>query len=279
MYHAETIDVAVIGGGHAGCEAALAAARLGMRTVLFAISLDSIAMMPCNPSIGGSSKGHLVREVDALGGEMGKVIDKTYIQTKMLNTGKGPAVYSLRAQADKQAYQSEMKHRLENTPNLKIKQAEIVDIRMENGRVSGVVTAAGAVYDCKAAVLCMGTYMKARCLTGEHITESGPNNLMPATKLSARLREMGIDLFRFKTGTPARMNKNSLDLEKMQPQYGDENIVPFSFSHTAEDIAKPQVLCWRRDYLKRSVYGKACRGGLYRSGQNDGLCGRIGHGK
>ena len=244
MYHAETIDVAVIGGGHAGCEAALAAARLGMRTVLFAISLDSIAMMPCNPSIGGSSKGHLVREVDALGGEMGKVIDKTYIQTKMLNTGKGPAVYSLRAQADKQAYQSEMKHRLENTPNLKIKQAEIVDIRMENGRVSGVVTAAGAVYDCKAAVLCMGTYMKARCLTGEHITESGPNNLMPAMKLSARLREMGIDLFRFKTGTPARMNKNSLDLEKMQPQYGDENIVPFSFSHTAEDIAKPQVLCW-----------------------------------
>ena len=244
MYHAETIDVAVIGGGHAGCEAALAAARLGMRTVLFAISLDSIAMMPCNPSIGGSSKGHLVREVDALGGEMGKVIDKTYIQTKMLNTGKGPAVYSLRAQADKQAYQSEMKHRLENTPNLKIKQAEIVDIRMENGRVSGVVTAAGAVYDCKAAVLCMGTYMKARCLTGEHITESGPNNLMPATKLSARLREMGIDLFRFKTGTPARMNKNSLDLDKMQPQYGDENIVPFSFSHTAEDIAKPQVLCW-----------------------------------
>ena len=153
-------------------------------------------------------------------------------------------VYSLRAQADKQAYQSEMKHRLENTPNLKIKQAEIVDIRMENGRVSGVVTAAGAVYDCKAAVLCMGTYMKARCLTGEHITESGTNNLMPATKLSARLREMGIDLFRFKTGTPARMNKNSLDLEKMQPQYGDENIVPFSFSHTAEDIAKPQVLCW-----------------------------------
>ena len=244
MYHAETIDVAVIGGGHAGCEAALAAARLGMRTVLFAISLDSIAMMPCNPSIGGSSKGHLVREVDALGGEMGKVIDKTYIQTKMLNTGKGPAVYSLRAQADKQAYQSEMKHRLENTPNLKIKQAEIVDIRMENGRVSGVVTAAGAVYDCKAAVLCMGTYMKARCLTGEHITESGPNSLMPATKLSARLREMGIDLFRFKTGTPARMNKNSLDLDKMQPQYGDENIVPFSFSHTAEDIAKPQVLCW-----------------------------------
>ena len=244
MYLIDTYDVIVVGAGHAGCEAALACARLGLETIMFTVSVDSIALMPCNPNVGGSSKGHLVREVDALGGEMGKVIDKTYIQTKMLNTGKGPAVYSLRAQADKQAYQSEMKHRLENTPNLKIKQAEIVDIRMENGRVSGVVTAAGAVYDCKAAVLCMGTYMKARCLTGEHITESGPNNLMPATKLSARLREMGIDLFRFKTGTPARMNKNSLDLEKMQPQYGDENIVPFSFAHTAEDIAKPQVLCW-----------------------------------
>lgn len=244
MYHAETIDVAIIGGGHAGCEAALAAARLGMNTVMFAISLDSIAMMPCNPSIGGSSKGHLVREIDALGGEMGKVIDKTYIQTKMLNTGKGPAVYSLRAQADKIAYQTEMKHRLENTSNLKIKQAEIVDILMEEGKVSGVVTASGAVYSCKAVVLCMGTYMKARCLTGEHITESGPNNLMPATKLSAKLKEMGIDLFRFKTGTPARMNKNSLDLDKMQPQYGDEDIVPFSFENKPEDIEKPQALCW-----------------------------------
>ena len=244
MYHAETIDVAIIGGGHAGCEAALAAARLGMNTVMFAISLDSIAMMPCNPSIGGSSKGHLVREIDALGGEMGKVIDKTYIQTKMLNTGKGPAVYSLRAQADKIAYQTEMKHRLENTPNLKIKQAEIVDILMEEGKVSDVVTASGAVYNCKAVVLCMGTYMKARCLTGEHITESGPNNLMPATKLSAKLKEMGIDLFRFKTGTPARMNKNSLDLSKMQPQYGDEDIVPFSFENKPEDIEKPQALCW-----------------------------------
>ena len=244
MYHAETIDVAVIGGGHAGCEAALAAARLGMNTVMFAISLDSIALMPCNPSIGGSSKGHLVREIDALGGEMGKVIDQTYIQTKMLNTGKGPAVYSLRAQADKIDYQVEMKHRLENTPNLKIKQAEVVDILMEDGKVSGVVTASGAVFPCKAVVLCMGTYMKARCLTGELITESGPNNLMPATKLSGRLQEMGIDLFRFKTGTPARMNKNSLDLDKMQPQYGDEDIVPFSFENKPEDIAKPQALCY-----------------------------------
>lgn len=244
MYKAETIDIAVIGGGHAGCEAALAAARLGMDTVLFAISLDSIAMMPCNPSIGGSSKGHLVREIDALGGEMGKVIDQTYLQSKMLNTGKGPAVYSLRAQADKSRYHEEMKHRLENTPHLKIKQAEIVDILTEDGKVSGVVTASGAVFRCKAAVLCMGTYMKARCLTGEHITESGPNNLMPATKLSARLREMGITLFRFKTGTPARMNKHSLDLSKMEPQYGDAEIVPFSFENKAEEIAKPQALCW-----------------------------------
>ena len=244
MYYAETIDVAVIGGGHAGCEAALAAARLGMNTVMFAISLDSIALMPCNPSIGGSSKGHLVREIDALGGEMGKVIDQTYIQTKMLNTGKGPAVYSLRAQADKIGYQVEMKHRLENTPNLKIRQAEIVDILMEDGKVSGVVTSAGAVYECKAVVLCMGTYMKARCLAGEHITESGPNNLMPATKLSEKLKEMGVDLFRFKTGTPARMNKNSLDLDKMQPQYGDEDIVPFSFENKPEDIEKPQALCY-----------------------------------
>ena len=244
MYQAESIDVAVVGGGHAGCEAALAAARLGMKTVMFAISLDSIAMMPCNPSIGGSSKGHLVREIDAMGGEMGKVIDCTYIQTKMLNTGKGPAVYSLRAQADKTRYHEEMKHRLENTENLKIRQAEIAEIQMEDGHVSAVVTASGAVFPCKAVVLCMGTYMKGRCLTGDHVTESGPNNLMPATLLSQKLRDMGIRLFRFKTGTPARMNKNSLDFSKMQPQYGDENIVPFSFSNKTEDIARPQVLCW-----------------------------------
>lgn len=244
MYQAEQIDIAVIGGGHAGCEAALAAAGLGMKTVLFAISLDSIAMMPCNPSIGGSSKGHLVREIDALGGEMGKIIDKTYIQTKMLNTGKGPAVYSLRAQADKTRYHEEMKHCLENTPNLKIKQAEIVEIQMEGNRVKGVVTSGGAVYPCRAVVLCMGTYMKSRCLTGENITESGPNNLMPATRLSQCLRDMGIRLFRFKTGTPARVNRNSLDFDKMQPQYGDEEIVPFSFANRAEEIARPQALCW-----------------------------------
>ncbi len=269
MYQAEMIDVAVIGGGHAGCEAALAAARLGMNTVLFAISLDSIAMMPCNPSIGGSSKGHLVREIDALGGEMGKAIDRTYIQTKMLNTGKGPAVYSLRAQADKNRYHEEMKHRMENTPNLKIKQAEIVDILMEKDRVAGIVTASGAVYPCKAAVLCMGTYMKSRCLTGELIVESGPNNLMPATKLSERLKNMGITLYRFKTGTPARMNKNSLDFSKMEPQYGDTEIVPFSFENKPEEIARSQALCWLT-YTNEKTH-QVIRDNLHRSPLFGGL--------
>lgn len=243
-YEAETIDVAVVGGGHAGCEAALAAARMGMKTIMFAISLDSIAMMPCNPSIGGSSKGHLVREIDALGGQMGKVIDKTYIQTKMLNTGKGPAVYSLRAQADKVKYQAEMKLTLERTSNLRIYQGEIAEILVEDGKVCGVITAAGAIFRCKAAVLSMGTYMRGRCLHGEVIVPSGPNNLMPATQLSQSLKDMGIRLYRFKTGTPARMLKRSLDLDKMQPQYGDENITPFSFENTAEDIKREQALCW-----------------------------------
>lgn len=243
-YEAGTIDIAVIGGGHAGCEAALAAARMGMKTNLFAISLDSIAMMPCNPSIGGSSKGHLVREIDALGGEMGKVIDKTYIQTKMLNTGKGPAVYSLRAQADKVKYQAEMKHTLEKTPNLRVYQGEIAEILMEDDKVSAVITAAGAIFRCKAVVLCMGTYMQGRCLHGDVIIPSGPNNLMPATQLSQNLKDMGIRLYRFKTGTPARMLRGSLDFDKMQPQYGDENITPFSFENTAEDIKREQALCW-----------------------------------
>ncbi len=269
MYEAETIDVAVIGGGHAGCEAALAAARLGMKTVMFAISLDSIAMMPCNPSIGGSSKGHLVREIDALGGEMGRNIDKTYIQTKMLNTGKGPAVYSLRAQADKTRYHEEMKHTLEKTENLKIKQAEISEILMEDGHVSGVVTTAGAVFRCRAAVLCMGTYMKSRCLSGDHIVESGPNNLMPATKLSQNLLDMGIRLFRFKTGTPARMNRNSLDFSKMEPQYGDRDIVPFSFENTPEGIAREQELCWltytnekTHEVIRKNLHRSPLFGGL-----------------
>lgn len=243
-YIADNIDVAVVGGGHAGCEAALACARLGLQTVLFALSLDSIAMMPCNPSIGGSSKGHLVREIDALGGEMGKVIDQTYIQTKMLNTGKGPAVYSLRAQADKMKYQLEMKHILEKTKNLKIRQGEITEIIVEDGKVTGVKTNTNAIYQCKAVVLCMGTYMKSRCLIGETIIESGPNNSMPATELSQCLSKLGIRLFRFKTGTPARMNRNSLDFSKMEIQYGDEKIVPFSFEHRSEQIEREQVPCW-----------------------------------
>lgn len=243
-YIADNIDVAIVGGGHAGCEAALACARLGLQTVLFALSLDSIAMMPCNPSIGGSSKGHLVREIDALGGEMGKVIDQTYIQTKMLNTGKGPAVYSLRAQADKMKYQLEMKHILEKTKNLKIRQGEITEIIVEDGKVTGVKTNTNAIYQCKAVVLCMGTYMKSRCLIGETIIESGPNNSMPATELSQCLSKLGIRLFRFKTGTPARMNRNSLDFSKMEIQYGDEKIVPFSFEHRSEQIEREQVPCW-----------------------------------
>lgn len=243
-YIADNIDVAVVGGGHAGCEAALACARLGLQTVLFALSLDSIAMMPCNPSIGGSSKGHLVKEIDALGGEMGKVIDRTYIQTKMLNTGKGPAVYSLRAQADKMKYQLEMKHILEKTKNLKIRQGEITEIIVEDGKVTGVKTNTNAIYQCKAVVLCMGTYMKSRCLIGETIIESGPNNSMPATQLSQCLSHLGIRLFRFKTGTPARMNRNSLDFSKMEIQYGDDKIVPFSFEHRSEQIEREQVPCY-----------------------------------
>lgn len=243
-YIANTVDVIVVGGGHAGCEAALASARMGMKTILFAISLDSIAMMPCNPSIGGSSKGHIVKEIDALGGEMGKNIDKTYIQTKMLNTAKGPAVYSLRAQADKVRYQSEMKHTLEKTENLQICQHEVVDLIVENGVVKGVKTHGNSIYECKAVVLCTGTYLKARCLYGDVITECGPNHLMAATKLSQCLRDLGIKLYRFKTGTPARMNKNSIDFSKMQEQHGDDNIVPFSFENTADDIKREQVLCW-----------------------------------
>ena len=243
-YVADKIDIAVIGGGHAGCEAALAAARMGMKTTLFAISLDSIALMPCNPSIGGSSKGHLVREIDGLGGEMGKNIDKTYIQTKMLNTGKGPAVYSLRAQADKVRYQAEMKHTLEKTKNLHIRQDEIIELIVKNGEIKAVKTNGNSIYECKAVILCTGTYLKARCLYGDTITECGPNHLMAATKLSQCLKDLGIRLYRFKTGTPARMNKNSLDFSKMEPQYGDENIVPFSFENTPEDIQREQVPCW-----------------------------------
>lgn len=244
LYEAESAEVIVVGGGHAGCEAALAAARMGLKTIMFAISLDSIAMMPCNPSIGGSSKGHLVREVDALGGEMGRNIDKTYIQTKILNRGKGPAVYSLRAQADKNRYKDEMKRTLENTENLYIRQNEVTELIVEGGEVRGVITHSGARYTARAVVLCMGTYMKARCLYGETIMNSGPNGLMPASELSADLIKRGIRLYRFKTGTPARIDARTVDFSKMQPQYGDDDILPFSFENTPEDISRRQVLCY-----------------------------------
>ena len=243
-YVAEKFDVVVIGGGHAGCEAALAAARRGYETILFSVQLDSIAMMPCNPSIGGSSKGHLVREIDALGGEMGKNIDKTYIQTKMLNTGKGSAVYSLRAQADKNRYKEEMKKTLEETEHLVIRQDEVVKILTEGGKTTGVQTRSGAIYPAKAVIIATGTYLKARCLYGETIIHSGPNGMMSADGLSQCLRELGIRLFRFKTGTPARVDGKTIDFSKMQIQHVDEKIVPFSFENRAEDIWREQVPCY-----------------------------------
>ena len=222
-------DVAVIGGGHAGCEAALAAARLGMKTVMFSISLDAVANMPCNPSIGGTAKGHLVREIDALGGEMGKAADATFIQSKMLNRGKGPAVHSLRAQSDRKRYHAEMKQRLENQKNLIIKQAEIVEIKAENGAVTGVVTQTGVEYITRAVIIATGTYLKGKILIGSYSKESGPDGMFPANKLSESLKNLGIELRRFKTGTPARIHADSLDFSKMETEYGDEKIVPFSF--------------------------------------------------
>lgn len=243
-YEYESYDVCVVGAGHAGCEAALATARLGLKTIMFTVSLDSVALMPCNPNIGGSSKGHLVREIDALGGEMGKNIDKTYIQSKMLNKSKGPAVYSLRAQADKQDYTSEMRHVIENTDNLTLKQAEVTKLLVEDGKISGVQTYSGAVYPCRAVVLCTGVYLKARCVYGDVSNYTGPNGLSAANHLSDCLRELGIELYRFKTGTPARIDKRSIDFSKMVEQKGDEEIVPFSFTNTEEDIKKEQVSCW-----------------------------------
>lgn len=268
-YLAEEADVIVIGGGHAGCEAALASARMGFKTIIFAISLDSIAMMPCNPSIGGSSKGHLVREIDALGGEMGKNIDKTYIQTKMLNTGKGPAVYSLRAQADKGRYQREMKRTLENTKNLYIRQGEVTKILVEDGTAKGIMTSSEAEYRAKAVILCAGTYLKARCLYGETIVHSGPNGLMPATQLSQSLLDLGITLYRFKTGTPARIDGNTIDFSKMTPQYGDDNIVPFSFENRPEEIKREQVNCYLT-YTNENTH-KLIRDNLHRSAMYGGL--------
>ncbi|MCR5254722.1 MAG: tRNA uridine-5-carboxymethylaminomethyl(34) synthesis enzyme MnmG [Acetatifactor sp.] len=244
----EKVDVCVVGAGHAGCEAALACARLGLETVIFTVSVDSIALMPCNPNVGGSSKGHLVREIDALGGEMGKNIDKTFIQSKMLNVSKGPAVHSLRAQADKQDYSRSMRHVLENQNHLTIKQAEVCEILFEENndekKITGVKTFTGTIYECKAIVLCTGTYLNARCLCGESITYTGPNGLQAATHLSDSLKAMGILLRRFKTGTPARMDKRSIDFSKMEEQFGDEKIVPFSFSTDPASIQKPQVSCW-----------------------------------
>ncbi|MCR4679212.1 MAG: tRNA uridine-5-carboxymethylaminomethyl(34) synthesis enzyme MnmG [Lachnospiraceae bacterium] len=240
----ENVDVCVVGAGHAGCEAALACARLGLETVVFTVSIDSIALMPCNPNIGGSSKGHLVREVDALGGEMGKNIDKTFIQSKMLNVSKGPAVHSLRAQADKADYSRSMRKILENQEHLTVKQAEICDVIIEDKTVKGVVTYTGTTYMCKAVILCTGTYLKARCLCGEAITYTGPSGLQAANNLSAHLIENGVKLRRFKTGTPARMDKRSIDFSKMEEQFGDERVVPFSYSTDPESIQKDQVSCW-----------------------------------
>lgn len=240
----ETYDVAVIGAGHAGCEAALACARLGMETIMFTVSVDSIALMPCNPNIGGTSKGHLVREIDVLGGEMGKVIDRTFIQSKMLNRSKGPAVHSLRAQADKRNYSNTMRQVLENTDHLTIRQAEVTELIVEDGQARGVRTFSGAEYRCKAVVLCTGTYLKARCIYGDVSYETGPNGLQAATHLTDSLKKNGVEMFRFKTGTPARIDRRSIDFSKMEEQKGDERVVPFSFSTDPEDVQIDQVSCW-----------------------------------
>ena len=240
----EYIDVAVIGAGHAGCEASLAAARLELETMVFTVSVDSIAMMPCNPNIGGSSKGHLVKEIDALGGEMGKVIDKTFIQSKMLNKSKGPAVHSLRAQADKKNYSNTMRQVLENTPHLTIKQAEVTELIVEDGTIKGVKTYSGATYYAKAVVLCTGTYLKARCIYGDVSNYTGPNGLQAANYLTDSLKANGVEMFRFKTGTPARIDKRSIDFSKMEEQKGDERVVPFSFSTDPESVQIDQVSCW-----------------------------------
>ncbi len=260
----EKVDVCVVGAGHAGCEAALACARMGLNTVIFTVSVDSIALMPCNPNVGGSSKGHLVRELDALGGEMGKNIDKTFIQSKMLNISKGPAVHSLRAQADKAEYSRAMRKVLENQDNITIKQAEVVKLLTredfdhinekneieeyerdyDNLEIAGVQIFTGAIYECKAVVLCTGTYLKARCLCGEAITHTGPNGLQPANYLTDSLKSLGIEIRRFKTGTPARMDKRSIDFSKMEEQFGDEKVVPFSFSTIPQDVQIDQISCW-----------------------------------
>ena len=237
-------DIIVVGAGHAGCEASLACARLGLNTVMFTVSVDSIALMPCNPNVGGSSKGHLVRELDALGGEMGKNIDKTFIQSKMLNQSKGPAVHSLRAQADKQAYSTEMRKTLENTENLTIRQGEVTELLVEDGHITGVKTFSGATYHAKAVVLCTGTYLKARCIYGDVSNYTGPNGLQAANYLTDSLKKLGIEMFRFKTGTPARIAGNTIDYSKMEEQFGDKKVVPFSFSTDPESVQIEQKSCW-----------------------------------
>ena len=237
-------DVVVIGAGHAGCEAALATARLGFQTLVFTVSVESIAMMPCNPNIGGSSKGHLVRELDALGGEMGKVIDRTFIQSKMLNKSKGPAVHSLRAQADKAAYSRTMRRVLEAQENLEIKQGEVANLLVEDGKITGVQTFSGAIYHCQAAIICSGTYLKARCIYGDVSQYTGPNGLQAANHLTDCLKELGIKMYRFKTGTPARVDRKTVDFSKMEEQFGDEKVVPFSFTTNPEDVQIDQASCW-----------------------------------
>ena len=240
----ENYDIAIVGAGHAGCEAALACARLGLETIMFTVSVDSIALMPCNPNIGGSSKGHLVREIDALGGEMGKNIDKTFIQSKMLNVSKGPAVHSLRAQADKQEYTRRMRRVLENTEHLTVKQAEVTEILADEHKIKGVKTYSGATYLTKAVVLCTGTYLKARCIYGDVSSYTGPNGLQAANYLTDSLKKLGVEMYRFKTGTPARIDKRSIDFSKMEEQFGDERVVPFSFSTDPEDVQIEQASCW-----------------------------------
>ena len=240
----ETCQVVVVGAGHAGCEAALACARMGLETIIFTVSVDSIALMPCNPNIGGSSKGHLVREIDALGGEMGKNIDKTFIQSKMLNVSKGPAVHSLRAQADKAEYSRSMRRVLENTEHLAIVQAEVAEILADDGVIKGIKTTSGAIYESQAVVLCTGTYLRARCIYGDISNYTGPNGLQAAIHLTESLKNLGIEMYRFKTGTPARVDKRSIDFSKMQEQFGDERIVPFSFTTDPDEIQKPQISCW-----------------------------------
>ena len=274
-YFAGEYDVAVVGAGHAGCEAALAAARLGMKTLIFSISLEAIANMPCNPHIGGSSKGHLVREIDALGGEMGKNIDKTMIQVKMLNTSKGPAVYSLRAQADRKKYQAEMKHTLEKQANLEVKQGEIVDISVENGRITAIKTDVGAIYKVKAVILATGTYLKGKIFIGDYSKESGPDGVAAANELSDVLKKLGINLVRFKTGTPARINRRSIDFSKMEVQKGDNNIEAFSFENEPKDFEQVDCyLTYTNDETHKIIKENLHRSPLY-SGMIEGTGPKI----